>query len=128
MDEYEKFINLQFTEECLGASGKSGVAIYVKDKLETEVINLETNYEDHLWVEVKLRYHDSLLCGCIYRTPNKENSKVTETTKKVCDIITEAVGRNNTHVVICGDFNYSEIDWDCEYVHLDTIKPFIETV
>lgn len=125
---FDKFTNFTFTEEFLGASGKRGVAIYVNDKLETEVVNLETSYDDHLWVQVKLRNHDSLLCGCIYRTPNKEKSKVMETTKVVCDIINEAVTRNNTHVLICGDFNYPEIDWDCEFVLLDTVKPFIDTL
>ena len=30
----------------------------------------------------------------------------TESTKNVCDIISEAVHRNNSHLLICGDFNY----------------------
>ena len=85
-------------------------------------------YNDHVWVKVKLRNNDSLLCGCIYRTPSKDNKKVIETTKAICDVITEAVARKDTHLLICGDFNYPEIDWSCEFVPLETVKPFINTV
>jgi exonuclease III len=128
IDGYEKFTNFKFTEELLGTSGRRGVAIYVNNKLETEVVNLNSDYEDHLWVEIKLRNKDTLLCGCIYRTPAKESAKVAETTKSVCEAINEAIKRNNSHVLICGDFNYPSIDWDCEYAHNELIKPFIETL
>ena len=125
---FEKFTNFKFTEENLGASGKRGVAIYVNEKLDTEIVNLRSSYDDHVWVKIKLRNNDSLLCGCIYRTPSKENGKVVETTKAVCDVIAEAVGRKDTHLLICGDFNYPEIDWNCDFVNLDTVKPFIRTM
>ena len=128
VDGFQKFTNFSFTEENLGASGRRGVVIYVNDKLETEIINIDTNHEDNLWVKVNLRNQDSLLCGCIYRTPAKEREKVIETTTQVCNMVTKAVGRNDTHVLICGDFNYPEIDWECEYVNSESIKPFIEVL
>ena len=98
---FEKFTNFKFTEENLGASGKRGVAIYVNEKLDTEIVNLRSSYDDHVWVKIKLRNNDSLLCGCIYRTPSKENGKVVETTKAVCDVIAEAVARKDIHSLIC---------------------------
>ena len=125
---FEKFTNFKFTESDLGASGKRGVAIFVNNELDAEVIDFETKYDDHLWVQVKLRNRDSLLCGCIYRTPNKDSEKVAETTKAVCDLITEAISKKNTHLLICGDFNYPEIDWSCEYTQLENVKPFIDTI
>ena len=93
--------------------------IYVKEELEADEIKLPTEYEDHLWVEVKLKNNDRLLCGCIYRSPTKD------TTEKVCEIISEAIQRNNTRLLICGDFNYPEIDWECDYVKNEVLKPFI---
>ena len=128
VDGFEKFTNFAFSEENLGSSGKRGVAIFVNDKLETEIINMESDHDDNLWIKVKLRNHDSLLCGCIYRTPAKDRSKVIETTRQVCDLITKAIARNDTHVLICGDFNYPEIDWECQFVQSDIIRPFIEVL
>ena len=60
---FEKFTNFKFTEDNLGASGKRGVVIYVNEKLDTETVSLRSSYDDHVWVKVKLRNNDSLLCG-----------------------------------------------------------------
>ena len=123
---YEKYVNFNFTDSDLGASGNRGVAIYVKDDLRADEVKLQTSYDDHLWIEVKLRNNDVLLCGCIYRSPSRETTK--ETTAKVCDIIREAVELNKDRLLICGDFNYPEIDWENDYVKTETVKPFIETL
>ena len=126
IDGYEKYVNFKFTDSNLGASGKRGVAIYVKDGLQAEEVKFQTPYDDHLWIEVKLRNDDKLLCGCVYRSPSKDTTK--ETTSKVCEIIQEATLKNKERLLICGDFNYPEIDWENDYVNTENIKPFIETL
>lgn len=125
---YTKYVNFKFTDTDLGASGKRGIAIYVKDDLEADVVRFQTIYEDHLWIEVKLRNNDIMLCGCIYRSPSKEMAKIKATTSKVCDIIREAAEKNKERLLICGDFNYPEIDWENDYVNSEPIKPFIEAL
>ena len=41
----------------------------------------------------------------------------------------EAEDMKSSHLLICGDFNYPEIHWECEYVEESTgIRPFIETL
>ena len=71
---YEKFVNFKFSDQQLGASGKRGVAIYAKEELDTEEIKLNTDYADHLWVEVTLRNKDILLSGCVsYYTGDMRN-------------------------------------------------------
>ena len=62
--------------------------------------------------------------------PAKERENVIETTTQVSNMmmVTKAVGKINTHVLICGDFNYPEIDWECEFVNSESIKPFIEVL
>ena len=41
----------------------------------------------------------------------------------------EAVQMKSSHLLICGDLNYPEIDWEYEYVDESTeIRPFIDTV
>ena len=66
----------------------------------------------------------------MYRSPTKEKEAIIESTKNVCNVIVEAVERNNTHLIICGDFNYPSIDWGYEFVQEQTniIKPVIDTI
>ena len=35
-------------------------------------------------------------------------------TMQVCELLSKAVERKNTYLLICGDFNYREIDWENE--------------
>ena len=127
---YDCYLNFNFTENDLGTSGKRGVAIYVKSDIQSEEITFETPYDDQIWVQIKLRGHDSLLCGCVYRSPTKDKRKVIETTEKVCKIIMEAAQLGNSHLLVCGDFNYPEIDWENEHVVEPThlIGSFIECI
>ena len=92
-------------------------------------VSLQSQFDDHIWVEIGLQNGDSLLCGCIYRSPTKEKQSTIESTTK-CKFIAEATQRNNTHLIICGDFNYPCIDWEHKFdeEHTDVIKPFNETI
>ena len=49
-------------------------------------------------------------------------------TEKVCKIISEALLRNDSRVLICGDFNYPEIDWNNDYLNKEAIQLFIATL
>ena len=123
---YDKYLNFNLEDQNLGSSGKRGVAIYIKDILPSKKVVFNTKYTDHIWIEVKLRRNDKLLCGCVYRSPSQQVTK--ETTSRVCDIIQEAYSKNKERLLICGDFNYPDIDWESEFVANETIKPFIESV
>ena len=123
---YEKFVNFKFSDQHLGASGKRGVAIYAKEELDTEEIKLNTDYADHLWVEVTLRNKDILLCGCVYRSPSKDKDAENRTTQEICEIISKAALRNNTRLLICGDFNYPDVDWECDYSTNENAKIFLQ--
>ena len=127
---FNLYTNFKFTDSDLGTSGVRGVAIYVNEKMVSEKISLLTKYDDQLWVEIDLKGKDKLLCGCIYRSPTKEKEKTVSTTLKVSEIVNEAVHRNNSHLLICGDFNYPEIDWVNEHVNESTpvISPFIQVI
>ena len=120
---YDIYTNFNHTDENLGASGIRG--IYVKDNIKCDEVKLRNEYADQVWVELSLRNKANLLSGCIYRSPTKERVLTIETTTKVSETITEAVQRNSSHLVICGDFNYPDIDWECEYVdEISNIRPF----
>ena len=108
---YEHFPNFNFTDSNLGSSGIRGVVIYVKEVLRSKEVKLSNKYEDQMWVEVALRNKDSLLCGCLYRSPTKDNERTVQNTTGICRSISEAVERNNTHLLICGDFNYLYLEY-----------------
>ena len=126
---YEEFINFERDALNFGESGIRGVAIYVRDDIKCTEVKLNTNYDDHVWVDIKLTDNNGLLCGCIYRSPTKEDSQTEKSTAKVCDIIREVMQRKPyLHILICGDFNYPSIDWENEYVHESKVRPFLETI
>ena len=126
VEGYNLFLNFDCTQENLGESGIRGVAIYIKNTIESEEVKLCNVHKDHLWIEVKLKGNDKLLCGCIYRSPAKD--KAMETTKQINQIFHSLNSINFSHLLICGDFNYPEIDWDTEYVNVESIKLFLQTI
>ena len=93
-------------------------------------IKMKNMFDDHVCVEINLRKDDRLLCGCIYRSQTDEKAETIENTTKGCRLIAEGEQCNNSHLFICGDFNYPSIDWENEYVDEKSsiITPFIETI
>ena len=57
-------------------------------------------------VEVKLQRGDSLIFSCFYRSPNLSAEGDLEINKVLISAASYA-----SHVNICGDFNYRDIDW-----------------
>ena len=110
----DHYLNFEISNMNLGASGIRGVAIYVKEDLHVNEVTFDTDFMDHLWVEISLTDGKSLLCGCIYSSPTKEKAATVNSTNKVCDLLLKTVERENTYLLICGDFNYREVDWENE--------------
>ena len=61
-----------------------------------------------MWCRLKLDKGDSLLIGCVYRSP----SSSVENCINMNNAIYEAVNLKDTHLLIIGDFNYPEINWE----------------
>ena len=121
--------NFNFTDSNLGSSGIRGVAVYVKDNISCKEVKPAIMYKDHVWVELNLGKNDTLLCGCIYRSPTKEKDDTKKTTDDVCKVLRE-MNEKGKPILICGDFNYPEIDWENEYVNepSNAISQFIDAV
>ena len=60
-------------------------------------------------VSIRLRSQDKLLLGGIYRSPSKDT---TTSTKQLCSLLKIVADTNPSHLIIMGDFNYPEIDWN----------------
>lgn len=101
--------NLYTNIDCF----KRGVLIYTSKILDTNPVDMKAlaDFDENVWVEIKLREQDKLLIGCVYRSPNSSasnNVSVMNGLQKICE------QRRYSHILICGDFNMPEIDWEKE--------------
>ena len=120
LDVYEPHLNFDPSMENLGGSGMRGVAIYTKLSLTVREVDLTTDdFKDHTWVEI-LSTDAPILVGCIYRSPSSDATKESSMASAIstAQVITTA-WKTNPALVISGDFNYKEIDWENEYAPAD---------
>ena len=118
IDGYEPFFNFDMNKENLGTSGLRGTAIYVSKKIvshKIEIINADTQHPEQVWVEILLKDNNKLHCGCIYRSPSGDTHDTIKSIKEVGNIITQASNQKMSHLLIAGDFNLKEIDWENEH-------------
>jgi len=85
-----------------------GILIFIHSTLKARNINFHTIYNESCWIEIDLQNHDNLLVGCIYRS----NSGTLENNENLLKLITEAINKKSSHVLILGDFNYPTINWE----------------
>ena len=103
-----------------------GVGIFVQHKFQVSRVYFDApHFEDHVWANIKLQGSDSLLIGCIYRSPS---SNIDSSTASLCELPTSI--HNYSHLLICGDFNYKEISWSdfSGATNNGHIEPFLEVV
>ena len=83
-----------------------------------------------MWVEISLTGNNTLLCGCIYRSPTNDKDAKIKTTKQVCNLLNKATERKDAYLLICGEFNDREIDWANESAseQSEHLLTFIKTV
>ena len=118
IDDYKCSLNFEPDDANLGASGIRGVAIYSKETLGAIDVDISTNgFHDHVWIEIPSENHDSVLIGCVYRSPSNDSDSngCMRSTKEITQLINNAYKRNN-NLMIAGDFNYKEVDWIYECV------------
>ena len=74
-------------------------------------LSLKSTLQEAIWAEVSLNKNDTLLVGCIYRSPGSSE----ENNQTLNDMIIEAKNNHHTHFMLLGDFNYPNIVWDDAY-------------
>ena len=87
-----------------------GVSIYVADHLTTRVnqINIGIANKDSIWLEIKSGKNSKVIFGCIYRSP----SSTLDDDTKLHTILTNMSTQIAADMIIMGDFNHPEIDWE----------------
>ena len=91
------------------ANGKRGVIIYTAKGLNASPPNkVDCKFEESCWVEIELQGKDKLLVGCIYRSPNSDPANNEGLFSSLRNI---SAMNEYSHFLICGDFNFPDIDW-----------------
>ena len=87
------------------------------------------DFKDHVWIEV-MGKSSYLLLGCIYRSPSDESTKSLIDSDKTVSSLIEKATNINKNLVIAGDFNLKDINWNYDHslVDKDYIKSFIRTL
>ena len=104
---YELFTN--FDPEQPIVERKRGVAIYVTSSLEVSEFEVHCREIEHIWLKVTLGHNESLLVGCVYRSPS---SDLRNSTNELCQTFRMVTGLAPPRLVVMGDFNYRDIDWN----------------
>ena len=112
----------------LGSSGIRGISIHLAEHLlASEVTIPDTNFNEQLWVNVRLQSNEQILIGCLYRNPSADAHT---STSDLCAILRAVTEPNPTYLLIAGDFNYPELIWPaCSSLeHLSThARKFLNT-
>jgi hypothetical protein len=86
-----------------------GLILYINNTLDTTETHMETNFQENLFVKIKLNQTDRLLVGLVYRSPSNRTSEYND---KLCSLISEATSKGYSHILIMGNFNYPYIVWE----------------
>jgi hypothetical protein len=109
---YSPYLNFDPDLPNLGSSGLHGIAVFIADKIvATETTIVGSDFREQLCLEISLKDEDSLLLGCIYRSPSGSLPEQKEGTRQLCMLFSLAAAMNPTHLVIMGDFNFPDINW-----------------
>ena len=86
-------------------SAHGGVAIYLDNNLQYEVINISENSEiwDGIFVKVFVNGNKTVILGNIYRPPRQSVANITTFINDISDIINSL--QNYKDIIISGDFN-----------------------
>ena len=105
----ENEYKLQGYNAFITESKKRGAIIFVEDNLLSSANQLTQHiFEESVWCEIHLKNHDKLLLGCIYRSPNSD----TGNNGDLINLLREASKKRISHLLIVGDFNCKDIDWE----------------
>ena len=84
-----------------------GICIYIYTLNAKPFISLESNFQESIWVEIKLNKKDTLLVGCVYKSRGSSGTN----NEQLDDLISEVMRYKHSHLLLRGDFNYTSIDW-----------------
>ena len=81
--------------------------LYIKKTLIASLEVIETPFQEAIFCKIKLGNKDTILIGCIYRSPSIKLNNLIELFKSI-------TVKMYSNLLLMGDFNLREINWkDC---------------
>ena len=103
---------------------KRGIAIYISHRISDRVNELKDNTDFHERVWLSLRGMDKLSMACIYHSP----SSTTENDYNMWNMLKLITETTPSHLVITGDFNNQDTNWETVESIEHTSQKFIDAV
>ena len=85
-----------------------GIVMHIDKRLNAKPVEVETAFEECLLAKVDLNNNDKLLICVVYRS----ESGTEENNNKLNKLINETCTQGYSHLLIMGDINYPDIDWE----------------
>lgn len=106
-----------------------GLLLYIDKNIHALEEKLTTKFEENLFIKIPLINNDNLLLGLIYRSPSMTDK---DQNLKLVELIQECCQKKFTHLLIMGDFNFPNIDWNNWTINSTSVEniesKFIETL
>lgn len=65
------------------------------------------DFKESVWAKIKISGKDTLLVGCVYKSPNSDQENLNELNEMM---INTSYIKEYSHLLIMGDFNYPKLD------------------
>ena len=116
---YNLYTNIKDSQNGRG----TGLFIHISLNFKESEFVFNKGHVESVWAEVKLTETEILLCAIVCKSQKeKENDILRDLFMSVSKL------KNYTHLLIMGDFNYPDIDWENWSSNDITSQKFIETV
>ena len=98
---------------------KRGVITYIKKAIQTMQLEPTEQFDESVWCMMLIKDSERILVGNVYRSPSSD----TQNAQRMCSAINEMCGKDCSQLIICGDFNLKEIDWERHQAHVTDNHP-----
>ena len=98
---------------------RRGVTTCIKKEIQTTQLEPTEPFDESVWCMMLIKDSERILVGTIYRNPSSD----TQNAQRMCPAINEMCGKDCSQVILCGDFNLKEIDWEIHQAHVTDNHP-----
>ena len=93
----------------VGNSKYRGILVYVEKSMCVSELQLAcTEFNECLFVQIKLKNREELIIGTFYRSPNS----TLENNANLLSVINHVVSNHSGNKLFLGDFNFGNINWE----------------
>ena len=66
---------------------KEEVFVYIYPQNPKPFLSLESNFQELIWVEIKLNKKDTLLTGCVYKSPGSSGTNNEQLNELISEVM-----------------------------------------